>query len=65
MATTPAYTQAQFDAASTVRPDIEAGELVRLKHITGFSKLFKDTQYKRAWVTKNQILLANKLGVKP
>ncbi|BBL73196.1 IbrB-like domain-containing protein [Methylomagnum ishizawai] len=44
---------------------MEAEELVRLKHITGFSKLFKDTQYKRAWVTKNQIKLANKLGVKP
>lgn len=33
---------------------MESEELVRLKHITGFSKLFKDTGYKRAWVTKQQ-----------
>lgn len=33
---------------------MEAEELVRLKHITGFSKLFKDTEYNRAWVTRNQ-----------
>ena len=33
---------------------MEAEELIRLKHITGFSKLFKDTGYKRAWMTKAQ-----------
>lgn len=33
---------------------MESEELVRLKHITGFSKLFSDTGYKRAWVTKQQ-----------
>lgn len=33
---------------------MESEELVRLKHITGFSKLFADTGYKRAWVTKQQ-----------
>jgi len=26
-----------------------------LKHITGFSKLFADTEYNKAWVTKHQI----------
>lgn len=36
---------------------MEAEEVVRLKHITGFSKLFKNTDYNRAWVTKNQIRL--------
>lgn len=34
---------------------MEPEELLRLKHITGFSKLFADTAYNRAWVTKNQI----------
>jgi len=39
---------------------MEAEEILRLKHITGFSKLFKDTKYKRAWVTRKQILLKKK-----
>ena len=43
---------------------MEAEELVRLKHITGFSKLFKDTEYNRAWVTKNQIRLKLARGEK-
>ena len=34
---------------------MEPEELIRLKHITGFSKLFQDAEYKKAWVTKNQI----------
>ena len=28
-----------------------AEELLRLKHITGFSKLFEDTEYARSWPT--------------
>ena len=32
-------------------------ELIKLKHITGFSKLFKDAEYNKAWETKNQIRL--------
>ncbi len=36
---------------------MEAEELLRLKHITGFSKLFANTEYKKSWVTKQQILL--------
>ena len=35
-------------------------ELVKLKHITGFSKLFEDKEYSKAWETKNQILLKKK-----
>ena len=34
---------------------MEAEEIVRLKHITGFSKLFEETEYKKAWTTKRQI----------
>ena len=36
---------------------MEPEELLRLKHITGFSKLFADAEYKKAWVTKQQILI--------
>lgn len=36
---------------------MEAEELLKLKHITGFAKLFENTEYKKAWVTKNQIQL--------
>ena len=31
-----------------------AEELLRLKHITGFSKLFADAEYQRSWVTERQ-----------
>ena len=34
---------------------MEPDELLRLKHITGCSKLFADTEYNKAWVTKHQI----------
>jgi hypothetical protein len=34
--------------------------LVRLKHITGFSKLFKDVAYNKAWVNENQIKIKMK-----
>jgi ParB-like chromosome segregation protein Spo0J len=40
---------------------MEADELLRLKHITGFSKLFEDAEYSKAWVSKSQILLKKKL----
>ena len=35
---------------------MEPEELLRLKHITGFSKLFENTEYARAWKARNQIL---------
>jgi hypothetical protein len=34
---------------------MEPEELLKLKHITGFSKLFKDAEYLKSWETKNQI----------
>lgn len=34
---------------------MEHEELIRLKHITGFSKLFENAQYSRAWETKKQL----------
>ena len=39
---------------------MEPDELLRLKHITGFSKLFADTEYNKAWTSKHQILLKKK-----
>jgi len=36
---------------------MEPEELLRIKHITGFSKLFENAEYKKAWVTKSQILI--------
>ena len=36
---------------------MEAEEVLRLKHITGFSKLFEDIEYKSAWESKAQIRL--------
>jgi ParB-like chromosome segregation protein Spo0J len=36
---------------------MEADELLKLKHITGFSKLFQDAEYKQSWETKSQIKL--------
>lgn len=35
-------------------------ELVRLKHVTGFSKLFENVEYSRAWKTRRQIEIAQK-----
>jgi len=32
-------------------------ELIKLKHITGFSKLFEDAEYNKAWESINQIRL--------
>ena len=37
-------------------------ELVRLKHITGFSKLFENTEYSNAWASRAQIKLAKEHG---
>lgn len=45
------------DAAICNELGMEPEELLRLKHITGFSKLFEDVEYKKAWVTKRQILI--------
>lgn len=34
---------------------MEPEELLRLKHITGFSKLFANVEYQRAWMETNQL----------
>lgn len=35
-------------------------EVLRLKHITGFSKLFKDIEYQKSWMSERQIRVAVK-----
>lgn len=40
----------------------EPEELLRLKHITGFSKLFANVKYKQAWQSKRQVLLEKQYG---
>lgn len=40
---------------------MDAEELLRLKHITGFSKLFVESEYKNAWETRRQIRLRKSL----
>lgn len=37
---------------------MEPEEILKLKHLTGFSKLFKDADYRQSWQTKRQIKLA-------
>lgn len=39
---------------------MQPDELLRLKHITGFSKLFEDAEYSKTWTTKAQIRLKKK-----
>jgi ParB-like chromosome segregation protein Spo0J len=46
------------DKAICVEIGVEPEELLRLKHITGFSKLFENVDYKKAWITKNQIKIS-------
>jgi len=48
------------DSAICNELGMEPEELIRLKHITGFSKLFEYTEYKKSWVTKRQILINKK-----
>ncbi|NBQ17292.1 chromosome partitioning protein ParB [bacterium] len=45
------------DEAICAELGVEADELIRLKHVTGFSKLFENVDYRKAWETKRQIQL--------
>lgn len=45
------------DVAVCSELGLEPDELLRLKHITGFSKLFSDVEYNRAWQTRRMIQL--------
>lgn len=43
------------DEAICAELGMEADELIRLKYVTGFAKLFENVEYKRAWETRRQI----------
>lgn len=43
------------DAAICNELGMEPEELLRLKHVTGFSKLFEDVEYKKSWQSEKQI----------
>lgn len=45
------------DASICNELGMEPEELIRLKYITGFAKLFEDVDYNRAWVSRNQLIL--------
>lgn len=38
---------------------MEPEEILKLKHITGFSKLFEDVEYNKSWQTNKQLKLKN------
>ncbi|WP_445454092.1 IbrB-like domain-containing protein [Flavobacterium sp. 25HG05S-40] len=42
---------------------MEPEELLKLKHITGFSKLFQDKQFTNAWKSKEMIQIEKREGV--
>lgn len=46
----PAYDDARICNEVGLEPE----ELIRLKHVTGFSKLFENAEYRRAWQTARQ-----------
>jgi hypothetical protein len=45
------------DEAICAELGLEGDELLRLKHVTGFSKLFEDVEYRKSWETNDQIKL--------
>ncbi len=45
------------DEAICAELGVEPDELIRLKHVTGFSKLFENVEYRKSWETKRQIEL--------
>lgn len=44
---------------------LEADELIRLKHVTGFAKLFENAEYKRSWETRRQIRIRRDYAENP
>ena len=45
------------DAAICAELGMEADELIRLKYVTGFAKLFENVEYSKAWETRRMIKL--------
>jgi len=53
------------DAAVCNELGLGPEELLRLKHITGFSKLFADAEYGRSWVTERQVRIQKQASQLP
>ena len=47
--------QGRSDAEVCNELGMESEELLRLKHTTGFSKLFANHEYRRAWMARSQV----------
>jgi len=47
--------EGQTDAEVCHHLGMEPDELLRLKHITGFSKLFENVEYRKSWETSKQL----------
>ena len=45
------------DEAICAELGMEADELIRLKYVTGFAKLFENVEYRKAWETRRMIQL--------
>jgi hypothetical protein len=50
------------DAAICNELGLEAEELLRLKHITGFSKLYEDADYRKSWESVAQVRLRHEFS---
>jgi len=50
------------DAAICNELGMEPGELARLKHISGFSKLFENAEYSKAWKSRTMIRAEKKIN---
>lgn len=48
--------EGKSDADICIDLGLEADELIKLKHITGFAKLFEGTKYSTSWESNNQIM---------
>lgn len=52
--------EGRTDAEVCENLGMEPDELLRLKHITGFAKLFENVEYRKAWETSKQLRIRQK-----
>lgn len=48
--------EGKSDAEVCIELGLEVDELIKLKHITGFAKLFEGAKYSNSWETNSQIM---------
>lgn len=54
--------EGKSDAEVCIELGLEVDELIKLKHITGFAKLFEGAKYSNSWETNKQIMNKVKAG---